>query len=94
MSALPSRLPGWVRDVSPSWVAGGTHQRRSRAIVKTAGYRALMLVITTVVALVATGDVGIALNIGIAANVIKTGTYYLHERLWDRIAWGVTTPAS
>jgi len=65
------------------------HQRMSRALVKTLLYRALMIVITVVVALFVTGNTGEALSIGLAANVVKTGTYYGYERLWDRVSWGV-----
>jgi uncharacterized membrane protein len=66
-------------------------QARRRAIVKTLCYRLFMLAITVTIAFVVVGDLGDALNIGLAANVLKTGTYYLYERLWDRIAWGVET---
>ena len=65
------------------------HQRLSRALVKTLLYRALMVVITVGVALFVTGDTGQALSIGLVANLVKTGTYYGYERLWDRISWGV-----
>jgi len=65
------------------------HQLRSRALVKTVLYRVVMVVITVAVALFFTGDVGSALNIGVAANVVKTGTYYAYERAWDRVDWGV-----
>mgnify|MGYP006307450481 CR=1 FL=1 len=64
-------------------------QARRRAIVKTLCYRLFMLAITVTIAFVVVGDLGDAVNIGLAANVLKTGTYYLYERLWDRIAWGV-----
>jgi len=64
-------------------------QNRSRALVKTVGYRGLMLLITFLVALFFTEDLGTAVNIGIVANVVKTGTYYGYERLWDRVTWGV-----
>ena len=70
-------------------LARSPHQRVSRAVVKTLCYRVLMVVITVAVALFVTGDTGEALSIGIAANVVKTGTYYGYERLWDRIAWGM-----
>lgn len=69
--------------------AQSPHQRMSRALVKTLCYRVLMIVITVLVALVVTGNTGEALSIGLAANVVKTGTYYGYERLWDRISWGV-----
>ncbi|MDR9381295.1 MAG: DUF2061 domain-containing protein [Natronomonas sp.] len=66
-------------------------QARRRAIVKTLCYRLFMLAITVTIAFVVVGDFGDAVNIGLAANVLKTGTYYVYERLWDRIAWGVET---
>lgn len=65
-------------------------QARTRAFAKTLLYRCLMVVITVAVALSVTGNVGDALNIGLVANIVKTGTYYAYERLRDRIAWGIT----
>jgi len=67
-------------------------QARRRALVKTLCYRLGMILVTVVVAWVFIGDVGNALNIGIVANVVKTGTYYLYERLWDHITWGLSQP--
>lgn len=67
-------------------------QAQSRAIVKTLLYRGLMVLITAAVALLITGSVTDAINIGIAANVVKTGTYFAYERLWDRVTWGLMTP--
>jgi uncharacterized membrane protein len=66
---------------------GNPLQARSRALVKTLLYRSLMVVITVLVALLVTGNVGDAFNIGIVANLVKTGTYYTYERLWDRVSW-------
>jgi uncharacterized membrane protein len=74
----------------PSRVAAAPRQRRSRALVKALCYRLLMIVVTVVVALVVVGDVGDAARIGLIANVAKTGIYYLYERVWDRIEWGLT----
>lgn len=70
-------------------VTRSPHQARLRAIVKTLLYRTLMVVITIAVAFAVTDDAVDALNIGIVANVVKTGTYYGYERIWDRILWGV-----
>ena len=64
-------------------------QARKRAIVKTLCYRIVMVLITIAIAWLIVGDVGDAVNIGIAANLLKTGTYYLYERAWDHITWGV-----
>ena len=76
--------------MSPSVGVRRPLQARSRALVKTLCYRLLMIVITVVVALVVVGDLGEAVSIGLVANVVKTGTYYAYERLWDRVAWGVS----
>lgn len=64
-------------------------QARKRAMVKTLGYRFLMIVVTITVAWIVLSDVRTAVDIGIVANVVKTGTYYAYERLWDRISWGI-----
>ena len=76
-----------VRDL----VSGSAHQQRKRAVVKTLCYRLLMILVTILVAWIFVGDVADAVNIGIAANVIKTVSYYGYERLWNRITWGLTT---
>lgn len=69
------------------WGVGSRH-RHARTLAKTIGYRILMLAITVLVALLVTDDIASAVNIGIAANAIKTLTYYGYERLWTRINWG------
>lgn len=65
------------------------HQRLSRAVVKTLGYRLLMVCITVAVALAVVDDLGAALSIGVVTNLVKTGTYFCYERVWDRVEWGV-----
>ena len=65
------------------------HQRLSRAVAKTLGYRLCMVCITVAVAYLVLGDAGEALSIGVVTNVVKTGTYFLYERAWDRVDWGV-----
>ncbi len=69
-------------------------QARKRAVVKTLCYRLFMVTITVVVAWLVVGDVGDAVNIGIVTNLLKTGTYYLYERTWDHITWGVSGAGS
>ncbi|WP_132057972.1 DUF2061 domain-containing protein [Halorussus amylolyticus] len=70
-------------------VSRSPHQARVRAVVKTLCYRVFMLLITVTVAWAVVGDVTDALNIGLVTNVVKTGTYYVYERAWDRVSWGV-----
>lgn len=71
-------------------VSRSPRQARLRAIIKTICYRLFMLLITVTVAWLVVGNVGDALNIGVVTNVVKTGTYYAYERLWDHIAWGIS----
>ncbi|PSP75782.1 hypothetical protein BRC86_02800 [Halobacteriales archaeon QS_3_64_16] len=68
-------------------IARRARQTGTRSVVKTALYRVLMFLVTGAVAFVMTGDLGTALDIGIATNLIKTLTYYGYERLWARIEW-------
>ena len=70
-------------------VAGSALHARKRAVAKTLLYRLVMVTITVVIAWAVVGDLGDAVNIGVVANMLKTGTYYAYERLWDRITWGM-----
>jgi len=69
--------------------ARAPRQARRRTLVKTAGYRVLMVAVTTLVAWAVVGDVGDAISVGLVANLVKTGMYYGYERVWDRISWGL-----
>jgi len=80
--------------MSGNLVSRSALQARKRAIVKTLCYRLVMILVTIIVAWVFVGDVADAVNIGIAANLIKTLTYYGYERIWDHITWGLSQPAS
>lgn len=64
-------------------------QTRSRALVKTVCYRVFMFLITAGVAFLVTGTVSEALSIGVATNLLKTGTYYVYERAWAHVTWGI-----
>lgn len=64
-------------------------QAQKRAIAKTFCYRLFMLLITITVVWLVVGDVSDAINVGLATNLLKTGTYYIYERTWDHITWGV-----
>ena len=63
-------------------------ERHSRTIAKTVTWRIIGTVITVVVIYFFERDVEDSLTIGISANLIKMGFYYVHERLWNRSAFG------
>jgi len=57
--------------------------RRRRRLAKTVVYRLASVAVTVAVAYLFLGEVGAALDIGVAANLLKMGLYYVHERAWD-----------
>lgn len=85
----PTSSPRHAAERSTGNDAPTARERRRRTVVKTLLYRLVMLLVTVGVALLFTGAVDQALQIGVAANALKTGTYYGYERLWNRVSWGV-----
>jgi uncharacterized membrane protein len=61
---------------------------RGRALAKATTWRILATVITATCAWLVTGEAACAASIGVLDTLIKFGGYYLHERLWDRAAFG------
>lgn len=62
---------------------------RKRHLAKAVSYRLFGSMATGAIALAFTGRVDLAAGVGVADTVVKLGLYYLHERLWYRIRWGV-----
>ena len=59
-----------------------------RSLVKALSWRVIATVITTLLVFVYTGRLEVAALIGGLDAVIKLATYFLHERLWNRISFG------
>ncbi|QSG11855.1 Uncharacterized membrane protein, DUF2061 family [Halapricum desulfuricans] len=70
-----SLLPITVGNPRRSW---------SASLLKALVYRLFMIVLTVVVAYAVTADSTASLQIGVVTNILKTGTYYAYERIWDR----------
>jgi uncharacterized membrane protein len=54
-----------------------------RALAKTISWRGLSLVSTTLAVWVFTGRLSFAASVGVLEIAVKSGGYYLHERLWE-----------
>jgi uncharacterized membrane protein len=67
--------------------------QRKRHLAKAVTYRVFGSAGTAAIAYVATGDAAIGATVGVLDSVVKIGLYYVHERLWYRVRWGVTPPA-
>ncbi len=60
----------------------------SRTIMKALSWRVIATCVTFTVALIITGELKFAAEIGLADTIIKLGAYYLHERTWMRVKFG------
>ncbi|HXQ28993.1 MAG TPA: DUF2061 domain-containing protein [Gemmatimonadales bacterium] len=60
-----------------------------RSIVKAVTYRLVILVLDFTTVYLFTRTVRIAVGFMIISNIYTTVAYFLHERLWARIAWGM-----
>src|SRR5438045_265778 len=67
--------------------------QRKRHLAKALTYRVFGSAATAGIAYVATGDMRIGASVGIIDSVVKVGAYYLHERVWYRIRWGIRAEA-
>ena len=62
--------------------------RHRRTLVKTVTWRLLAFLITTVVVYAFRRDVMESIEISLVANGLKMIIYYLHERIWNKLAFG------
>lgn len=59
-----------------------------KALAKTITWRLVAVTITASVVWVVTGDIAWAGSVGALDTLLKLGSYYLHERLWNRVDFG------
>ena len=67
-------------------------ESRSRSIVKAVSYRILGSITTGLIVFVITGKGDLSLGVGGLDMVAKIAVYFVHERIWDRIAFGREKP--
>lgn len=63
-------------------------ESHKRSIAKALSWRVWATLITTCVAFLMTGEMTVAIEIGLLDTLLKLGAYYGHERLWLRIPFG------
>jgi len=59
-----------------------------RSLVKSIGYRFIIVTLDFTTVYIFTGKVNIAVGFMLVSNTYTTIIYFLHERIWDRIKWG------
>ncbi len=63
-------------------------ERKRRSILKAITWRITGTVDTFLVSWLITGELKLALSIGLVEIITKMTLYYFHERLWTRIEFG------
>ncbi len=72
----------------------GLHEHRTtrkRSIVKALTYRVVIVCLDFLAIYIFTHKIAVALGFMIVSNVYTTVGYFLHERLWARVRWGITS---
>lgn len=63
-----------------------------RHIAKTISWRVIGTIDTVILSWIISGDPLIGLSIGGAEVITKMTLYFLHERIWFKIPWGLQRP--
>lgn len=64
---------------------------KKRSLVKTAIFRSIIIIESTTISWIFTGDIETTAMISIVFNISSSVSYYLHERGWNKIIWGRIT---
>ena len=62
-----------------------------RSLVKAVTYRIIVMCLDFMTIYLFTGKVRIALGFMVASNVYTTAAYFIHERAWARVKWGISS---
>jgi uncharacterized membrane protein len=62
---------------------------RKRSIVKSIIWRIICIVVSVLTTLALTGRWDLAVALGTLYNATTMVLYYFHERIWNRIKWGI-----
>jgi len=54
-----------------------------RTILKSISWRITAMITTIPIVLILTGDISLALQVGVVEVVAKLIVYYIHERIWE-----------
>jgi len=66
---------------------------RKRSVVKAVTYRGIIICLDFLVIYLLTGKVMTAAAFMIVSNIYTTVAYFLHERVWAGIKWGLEPEA-
>jgi uncharacterized membrane protein len=58
----------------------------SKNVCKTGTYSLMHMIVAITVAYVLSGNWHIALAIGLVEPIFQTAAYFIHERMWEKVA--------
>ena len=64
-------------------------ENKKRSLLKALSWRVIGFISTTFIALALTKEASLAIMVGITDTIIKFYLYYVHERFWNSVKWGV-----
>jgi uncharacterized membrane protein len=62
---------------------------RKRSLVKSVVWRVICIVVSVFTTFFLTGRWDLAVAVGSIYNAVTMVLYYFHERIWNRIKWGM-----
>lgn len=65
-------------------------EQHKRSFVKSITFRAIVIMSDLIIVTAVTHRYDFAIGVVLATNLGSTLLYYLHERVWAKIAWGRT----
>lgn len=65
------------------------HESHARSILKGITWRIIASATTMMVVYVITGDLTLMASVGAVDILVKVFFYYLHERSWGKVKWGI-----
>ena len=65
------------------------NDKHLRSIVKAISWRIIATLITGMIVFVLTGNLTLSIGVSFFELLTKMVVYYFHERIWNRIKWGV-----
>jgi uncharacterized membrane protein len=62
---------------------------KKRSLAKSITWRLIAVISTFVIGYAMTDSLGFAASLTIVSNIINFILYYVHERVWLKVNWGV-----
>ena len=59
-----------------------------RSVLKTVSYEIIILILNFAVVFYITGSWKIALGFAVISSIYTMASYFIHDRIWDKIKWG------